>query len=55
MIYNYITDIIGYTGSTGQNSTIIYIAGFFVTMVFVLFVDILVNGFFGLFRKERRK
>lgn len=53
-MYDWLVDIIGYTStSTGQNSTIIQIAGFMAVMLFIITVDILINGLFSFFRRKK--
>lgn len=53
-MYNWVSEIIGYTAtSSGQNSTIIQIAGFLAVMLFVITVDIFINGLFTFFRRRK--
>lgn len=54
-MYNWIADLIGYVNNTSQNSTIIYISGFLVVMLFIICVDIVVNGLFSFFTIRERK
>ena len=53
-MYEWLVDIIGYVSSTqGQNSTIIQIAGFMAVMLFIITVDIFINGLFSFFRRKK--
>lgn len=52
-MYNWLVEIIGYTSNTSQNSTIIQIAGFLAVMLFIITVDIFINGLFTFFRRRK--
>lgn len=55
-MYNYIAELIGVINNAGQNSTVIQIAGFLIVMLFIISVDLIINGLFSFFRmRERRK
>lgn len=54
-MYNWVADIIGYINtSQGQNSNIIYIAGFMAVMLFIITIDVLINGLFSFFRRGKK-
>lgn len=53
-MYEWLADIIGYIStSQGQNSNIILVAGFMAVMLFVITVDIFINGLFSFFRRKK--
>ena len=55
MLYDWLAQIIGYihTGTQTQNSTIIGIACFMAVMLFIISIDIFINGLFSFFRRKK--
>lgn len=52
MIYNWLVDLLGYSGSSSSyNSTILQISGFFIVMTYVIGVDLLIQAFRALFKR----
>lgn len=53
-MYNWVAEILSYTGSTQNlNSTILQIAGFMAVMLFIITIDIFINGLFTFFRRRK--
>lgn len=55
-MYEWLVDLIGYvpTSTTqSQNSAILTVAGFIVVMLFIITVDIFINGLFSFFRRKK--
>lgn len=55
MLYDWLAEIIGYipTTSQSQNSNIIGIACFMAVMLFIISIDIFINGLFSFFRRKK--
>lgn len=52
-MYNWLCDIIGYIADGRQNSTIIQIAGFLIVMLFIVSIDVILNGLFSFFGRKK--
>ena len=57
-MYEWLVDLIGYiptSTSQSQNTAILTVAGFIVVMLFIITVDIFINGLFSFFRRKKQK
>lgn len=55
-MYDWLVDLIGYVPTSvnqSQNSAILTVAGFIVVMLFIITVDIFINGLFSFFRRKK--
>lgn len=53
-MYNWLCDIIGYVSESGNyNSYILQIAGFLIVMLFIVSVDVILNGLFSFFGRKK--